>query len=111
MSITKNVNAAAAVLWASAFVLAAMVIVQAGRMPGSAAYADVVAESNDYTLLTVDSGRGERAAPYVMLYVIDSRDEVLLVYEVPEAKNREIMLRGGAWLDNTSLELLGNENR
>ena len=100
MSITKNVNAAAAVLWASAFVLAALIIVQAGRLPGSAAYADVAAAGDDYTLLTVDAGRGDRAAPYQMLYVIDNQDEVLLVYEIPEAQKREIVLRGGGSLAN-----------
>lgn len=92
----KRINTASAVLWASAFVLAAMVITQAGRLPVNPAYAEMGVESGGFTLVTSNSGRGEDAAPYELLYVLDSRDEVLLVYEIEDARQRQIVLRGGA---------------
>jgi len=92
----RRINTAAAVLWASAFVLAALVITQAGRLPINPAYAEMGVENGDFTLVTSNSGRGENAAPYELLYVLDSRDEVLLVYEIEDAHQRQIVLRGGA---------------
>ncbi len=92
----KSINTAAAVLWASAFVLAAMVITQAGRLPVNPAYADMGVENGGFAMVTASSGRGEDAAPYELLYVLDSRDEVLLVYEIEDLRQRQIVMRGGA---------------
>ena len=92
----RRINAAAAVLWASAFVLAAMVITQAGRLPVNPAYAEMGVESGGFTLVTGSSGRGKDAAPNELLYVLDNRDEVLLVYEIEDPGQRQIVLRGGA---------------
>jgi hypothetical protein len=96
----KNINTAAAVLWASAFLLAALVIVQAGRLPGNPAYAEMGLESGGYTLLTTDSGRGGDAAPNELLYIVDSREEVVLVYEIEDARQSQIILRDGGSLQN-----------
>jgi len=96
----KSINTAAAVLWASAFLLAALVIVQAGRLPGNPAYAEMGLESGGYTLLTTDSGRGGDAAPNELLYIIDSREEVVLVYEIEDARQNQIILRDGGSLQN-----------
>lgn len=91
-----RLNPAAAVLWASAFIVAALIIIQAGKLPENAAYADTIVSKNNYTLLTTGSGRGENH----VLYVIDARDQVLMVYEVEDARRGLIHLRDGGSLDN-----------
>jgi hypothetical protein len=93
-------TAATAVLWASAFLIAALVIVQAGRLPVNPAYADMAVAEGGYTLLTTDSGRGEDAAPNELLYVLDSREEVILVYEIEDARQKQVFLRDGGSLRN-----------
>ena len=95
-----NVDTAAAVLWSSAFLLAGLVITQAGKLPINPAYGDMGVQRNGYTLLSTDSGRGEDAAPDELLYVIDSRGETLLVYEIEDARKQSILLRGGGNLQN-----------
>ncbi len=98
---SKNpVNAAAAALWASAFVIAAMIIVQAGRLPGNAAHAGMVADRGSYTLLTGSSGRGKDTNPNDVLYVIDSREQMLLVYEIEDPQKKQVVLREGYRLDD-----------
>ena len=89
----------AAVLWASAFVIAALMIVQAGRLPGPSAYAETATNRGDYALLTGRSGLGRDEKPRELLYVIDNRDRVLLVYEI-ENIERGIIARDGGSLDN-----------
>lgn len=90
-----SVNFSAAALWASAFVILAMIVVQAGRIPGNAANAAVQADRGDYTLLTVDSGKGGDTEPDEILCVIDSREQVLLVYEIEDARRGNMILRDG----------------
>ncbi len=89
-----------AALWASAFLLGGLVITQAGRLPGNQAFAEMAVESGGFTLMTVDSGRGEDAAPDELLYVIDSRSETLLIYEIEDARRKQIILRTGGSLRN-----------
>lgn len=97
----KSMNTAAtAVLWASAFLLAALVITQAGRLPANPAYAETAVEAGGYTLLTTDSGRGEDSAPNELLYILDSREEVVLIYEIEDARQKQILLRDGGSLRN-----------
>ena len=98
MARRTRIDGSASALWASAFLLTGLVIVTAGRLPVNPAYAGTAAASNDYTLLTVDSGRGEDAAPYELLYVIDSRAETLLIYEIEDARRNKIMYRDGGSL-------------
>ncbi|MCI0630359.1 MAG: hypothetical protein L0Y44_06855 [Phycisphaerales bacterium] len=102
MNRMRNVEmsgAAGAALWASAFVIAALILVQAGRLPENAAHADVVADRGSYTLLTCNSGRGGEVDPEDLLYVIDSREQVLLIYEVEDSRKNQIILRDGGSLD------------
>jgi len=72
----------AAALWASAFVIMGLVIMQAGTMAANPAYAGMSNTGAGYTLLTVDSGTGGDADPDELLYLIDNRAEVVFVYEI-----------------------------
>ena len=93
---SSQVNPAAATLWASAFVIAALVILQLGKLPGNPAHADgVLAERGNYTLLTTDAGEGDGQRRYQMLYVLDSSEQVLLVYQVEDAQRNVMTLRDG----------------
>jgi len=85
-------------LTASAFVLGGLVLLQAGRLPENPA---IAADSNvkgDFTVLTARSGRGDEITPNQILYVIDSRNETMLVYEVEDARRGQITLRSGGAL-------------
>lgn len=95
---TKNttMNSSAAVLWASAFIIAALVIVQAGRMQSNPAHAEMAIHYDDFTLLTTRYGSGDNK----MLYVMNSRDQVLLVYEIEDAQRNLLTLRDGGSIDN-----------
>lgn len=95
----NTMNSAVAVLWASAFVIAAMIIVQAGQLPGNAAHAGMVADRGSYTLLTGSSGRGGETQPDDVLYVIDSREQFLLVYEIDDYRKKQIPMRVGYELE------------
>jgi len=95
-----QLSPAAAVLWASAFLLFALIIIQAGKLPGSAAYAEMASSRGNYSAVTVNSGKGGDASPYQVLYVIDSRDEVMMVYEIEDARTGRIELRDGGSLAN-----------
>lgn len=90
---------AAASLWASAFVLAGLVIVQAGRLPGQKAYADQSSTNDSYTLITANAGLGGEE-PYELLYVVDSRAEAMLVYEIEDARNGRIVPRVATSISN-----------
>ncbi|MHC4416475.1 MAG: hypothetical protein ACYS0G_14475 [Planctomycetota bacterium] len=100
MSRSQLRSGRAAALWASAFVIAALTIVQAGRLPGPAAHGEVAASRADYALLTASSGRGGEVDPDELLYVIDNRDQVLMVYEIENAQRRQVLLRDGGPLEN-----------
>jgi hypothetical protein len=101
---TRLFNGPAAVLWASAFVIAALAIVQAGRLPGNAANAEMAVDRGSYTLMTCDSGHGGDNQPDELLYVIDSREQILMVYEIEDARKRQVFLRDGGSLDNLFLK-------
>ncbi len=88
-------NVSAGALWASAFVLAGMTILQAGRLASNPAFAEMAVQHNDYTLMTTDSGRGGDENPWELLFVIDARDQVLMVYEIEDARRQQMFLRGG----------------
>jgi len=92
-----------AVLLATAFLLAALVIIQAGKLPANQAHAGTSVASEGFSLLTVDSGRGDDLDPQELLFVIDSRDEMLLVYEIEDARKNVITLRDGGSLHNLFL--------
>ncbi len=88
---TKNERTfshAAATLWASACVIMAIIIMQAGSTlgPGGSgvAHAETVSNIGDYTLITVPIGNGEE-----VLVVTDSRDENIYTY-VTSARSVEL---------------------
>lgn len=86
---SHRVSLGAAGLWASAFVLAAMVLVQAGRLAqvwGAApAHADVVSRVGDFTTLTFTSGSDD------VLAVLDGRGEQLLAYRIQNQNKLELL--------------------
>jgi hypothetical protein len=88
-------NSANASLWASAFVIVALIIAQAGRLPGNLANAGVVADRGSYTLMTADSGKGGDTEPDEILCVIDSREQMLMVYEVEDTRRGGMIPRDG----------------
>ena len=94
-----SVNPAAAVLWASAFIIGALILLQAGRLPVNSAHADMVSDRASYAIMTARSGRGRDTDPHEVLYVIDSREQVLLMYEIEDTRNRQILLREAYNLD------------
>ena len=98
-----QLSPAAAILWASAFLLFALVIIQAGKLPGSSAFAEMADSHGEYSALTTTLGKGGGGGdepPYQILYVLDSREEVVLVYEIEDARSGRIELRGGGSLAN-----------
>lgn len=101
MKSRTRINQSAAILWASAFVLTGMVIMQAGRMVGpNTANAEMATNRASYSLLTTNSGRGGEAQPDELLYVINAREETILVYEIEDARKGQILLRDGGPLPN-----------
>jgi hypothetical protein len=93
-------NTSATALWASAFVIAALVIVQAGRHPGNTAYAEMESSVGDYSILTAKTGKGPETRPYEALFVIDNREQVLIVYDLDDAQRGNMIVRGGGSLVN-----------
>ena len=97
---TRSRSTPVTVLWASAFVIAALAIVQAGRLPGQAAYAETVSDFGDYTILTARTGKGPDDRPNESLWVIDNREQVLIVYDMEDAQRGNFIVRGGGSLQN-----------
>ena len=95
MSNQTNNRSSSAALWASAFILGALVIMQAGEITGPTAWAGESGSAGDYTLLTVNSGRGGDVDPDEVLFIIDNREQVLLVYEIENAQQKRITFRDG----------------
>lgn len=98
---STHINVSAAALWASAFVILALIIVQAGRLPssGNSAMANMTADRGSYTLMTCDAGQGGDQDPDEILCVIDSREQMMLVYDVDDVRKKAILLRDGYSLD------------
>lgn len=80
----------AALLWASAFLLAALTIVQAGRLPTNTAYAGAANQgSQGMSVVTQNTGLGPDSKPYEALWVLDSRGEMLFIYYIENANAGE----------------------
>ena len=94
---SQKVDPARTVLTAAAFILGALVIMQAGRLPGQPAYGEAAVFGNAYTILTADSGRGGDEQPDEIIVVIDNRAEVIMSYEV-EGQQGGIIARDGGSL-------------
>jgi hypothetical protein len=99
MATRTRLHSGAAVLWGSAFVITGMIIMQAGRFSQNAAFAEMANTAAGYTLLTTDAGGGD-VPPDEILYVIDSRDETILLYEIENAQKKTISLRQAGSLSN-----------
>lgn len=79
-------NPGAAALWASALVIAALVITQASRLSsGNAARADV-ATSDDLSVATVFAGDDED-----VVAIVDRQSERLFIYGVEQAARVELL--------------------
>jgi hypothetical protein len=75
-----------AALWASAFVTAALILLQAGRLgPMQPAYAATEAEAGTVRLLTADAGGGEE-----ILAILNSPKETISVYSVQNQRTIEL---------------------
>lgn len=72
----RRVAPGAAVLWASAFVILAMILAQASRL-GAPAYAGDVSTVGDFTILTAAAGNSED-----ILLALDPRSDRVLVYGI-----------------------------
>ncbi len=85
---SREMNLKLIPLWASAFVLAALVVMQSTRLhPGQIARAEMTAIGDDFSMLTTQSGNGE------ILTVLNNRDGNLFVYEVTSAKGMMLVDR------------------
>jgi hypothetical protein len=95
----RDTPIASAILLASAFLIAALTIVQAGRLQANKAFAgDAVTGLEGYTLLTASSGFGKDTRPYEFCYVIDNHDEMLFIFEIPQANDKRVILKSGTSL-------------
>lgn len=74
-----------AALWASAMLIGALIIVQAGRVP--TATADMVSGAGGLQIMTTTGPSDE------LVYVLDTRDERLYVYQVVNQASLELLDR------------------
>ncbi|MFG0251771.1 MAG: hypothetical protein ACF8NJ_02735 [Phycisphaerales bacterium JB038] len=85
-----GLNTPAAILWASAFLLAGMLITQLGRTTGNPAYAEMVSEtSSGLSLMTTQSNNSSQ--DYVT--VLDSPAQQLYVYTPTVRDGFELIAR------------------
>ena len=77
-----NERASKMFLLASAFVVGALLVVQAGRI--EPAYGEMVSQSDEYVIMTTDGGNEE------LLVVLDKRTEELSVYRVEAQASLEL---------------------
>ncbi len=85
-----GLNTPAAVLWASAFLLAGMLLSQLGRTSGTPAYAEMVSETaSGLSLMTTTSGNNSQ--DYVA--VLDSPAQQLYVYTPTVRQGFELIAR------------------
>ncbi len=83
---TERLSGGSVALWASAFVIFALIIVQAGRLDtGNAAYAGNVTSIGDLTILTAEGGDNDD-----VLAILDRRDERLFMYGVRNRNQVEL---------------------
>ena len=81
----QSIDAGAAALWASAFVLAGMILVSAGRHAENPAYAGQVAEVAGLRILTADAGSNEE-----VVALLNQNDETLSVYGIENQRSLEL---------------------
>lgn len=84
----NSISTAAAILWGSAFILVAMIIIQGGALTNNNAHAELVTSVNGYSMLTGSAGSGPKERPHELLYVADDRDQTLMIYEIKDARTQ-----------------------
>jgi len=90
-------RSSAAILWGSAIIVTALVLVTAGRLPESPAHAGMATTGNGgFSLVTAPTGFGPADKPYEVLFVIDNQTQMFYVYGVETSTDRRILLRDGA---------------
>jgi hypothetical protein len=90
-----------AILWASAIIVAALILVTAGKLPENPAYAEMATTgTGGFSIVTAPSGFGPNDKPYEVVYIIDNHSQSLYVYAIENATDRRILLRSGANLPN-----------
>lgn len=83
---TNRLDPAAAALWASAFVIGAMLTIQAGRLGApQSAEAGNLAEVGQVRILTADAGGGEE-----FLAVLNITDETISIYSIENQRSIEL---------------------
>ncbi len=87
----RGLTVASAALWASAFLLAALTVIQAGRLPFNAAHAAGAANQGGQgtSVITLATGLGPDTKPYEALWVLDGRGEMLFIYYIENANSGE----------------------
>ncbi len=81
-------DSAAAALWASAFVVAALLLLLVGqRNIGNQAHAGLVSSVDDHTILTFDGGNDD------LVMVLDGRGEEIFVYGIKNQTTFEFLAR------------------
>jgi hypothetical protein len=74
-NLTAELNWQGASLWASAFVMGALILSAAGQRAGNAALADMAVDGQEYGLVTTSGGNSE------VLYVLHKTKGRIFVYE------------------------------
>ena len=84
------------------FIIAALAIMQAGRLAPNPAYAgQAVTTDEGFSMVTTSSGQGPQTERYDVLYVIDSAEESLFIYYIDNANSpatSRLDLKNGAFL-------------
>jgi len=84
-STRQRINPSIGALWASAFVLAGMVVLQAGRIGGGTqAHAEAV-QFGEMTLISADAGSNKD-----VVLVLDDKSDALLVYGIENRDRVEL---------------------
>lgn len=94
-----TISIPSALLTVSALLISCLIILQMDGATDRTAHAGgAIAGDEGYTLLTVSSGFGKDTRPYELCYVIDNHEEMLYIYEIPQASDKRIVLRSGTYL-------------
>ena len=104
MNTSRRSHPTTPVLWASAFIIAALAVMQAGRLAPNPAYANMAVSTDEgFSMVTSSSGQGPADRPYDLLYVVDSNEETLFIYWIENANTpatARLQLKGGSFLPN-----------
>ncbi|MEY3026001.1 MAG: hypothetical protein RL136_1272 [Planctomycetota bacterium] len=82
----------------SAIAITAIAIIEAGRLHPTAYAGTASMGVGGVTAITASTGEGPDASPIEVLYVLDNRNETMLVYGVETQVDRRMILLGGASL-------------